>query len=329
MEGIVWQNLPEDLIEKVLATLPVSTLPKMRAVCKAWSSLILSQPFIEFCARTCGRQDHLLCFTTVRTKCTLAAFNLASNNWQSSSLNFRGSKRPVFFVAAGAGLILLNDRYVDVSTYCLYNPFTRVWTDLPPIPQAKGHSGPPLVAGIFERKDTKSYSLVVAGSNGYSRKSTYVFDSLTRTWQASGSLPQIRGDLTDGIVCGSYLHALASLTKELLSFDIKQGIWIKRRISFPPHASYLHLTRCSGTLQLVALVDAAHIEDDRTIRIWELSQKGNEWQELGAMPADICASLLQQCDGLHSFKCVWHGEVVYFSTYDCTTFLAFNVSLYH
>ncbi|KAJ7520656.1 hypothetical protein O6H91_19G015800 [Diphasiastrum complanatum] len=117
MEGIVWQNLPEDLIEKVLATLPVSTLPKMRAVCKAWSSLILSQPFIELCARTCGRQDHLLCFTTVRTKCTLAAFNLASNNWQSSSLNFRGSKRPVFFVVAGAGLILLNDRFVDITVW--------------------------------------------------------------------------------------------------------------------------------------------------------------------------------------------------------------------
>jgi hypothetical protein len=50
-EPKIWETFPEDLLEHVLARLPIATIICFRSVCQQWNNLITSQSFSQHCVQ--------------------------------------------------------------------------------------------------------------------------------------------------------------------------------------------------------------------------------------------------------------------------------------
>lgn len=51
MDERLWGDLREELIDRVLARLPIDSFFRLRAVCKRWNAIIYSQSFISDCSQ--------------------------------------------------------------------------------------------------------------------------------------------------------------------------------------------------------------------------------------------------------------------------------------
>ncbi len=51
MDERLWSDLGEELIDRVLARLPIDSFFRLRVVCKRWNAIIYSQSFISDCSQ--------------------------------------------------------------------------------------------------------------------------------------------------------------------------------------------------------------------------------------------------------------------------------------
>jgi hypothetical protein len=51
MDERLWGDLREELIDRVLARLPIDSFFRLRAVCKRWNAIIYSHSFISDCSQ--------------------------------------------------------------------------------------------------------------------------------------------------------------------------------------------------------------------------------------------------------------------------------------
>lgn len=89
MDSGVWEALSNDLVEKVIALLPLPSLFKARAVCKHWNSFIFSTKFHDIRADSISWSDlsfqesYLLVFLSVGSSITCTAYSSVLNRWLS------------------------------------------------------------------------------------------------------------------------------------------------------------------------------------------------------------------------------------------------------
>lgn len=51
MDERLWGDLREELVDRVLARLPIDSFFRLRAVCKRWNAIIHSHSFISDCSQ--------------------------------------------------------------------------------------------------------------------------------------------------------------------------------------------------------------------------------------------------------------------------------------
>ena len=114
MDGRIWSDLPECLLERIIARLPVITICKLRCVCKKWNSLPFSPSFPELSSTSLERPylvfpsiNYNACPATLSTLCpTLSQCYDLPLNRQHPELNLHvwlpGQKS---LMGADAGLL--------------------------------------------------------------------------------------------------------------------------------------------------------------------------------------------------------------------------------
>lgn len=125
MDPQIWGNLPFHLLESVLAWLPISSLLRLRCVCKRFNNILYSPGLwaTHRRARWCVAAWYL--FRGEGREC--AAFNPEADCWFKLPLEFLPSTKGRVVAAAGG---LLCVRQGDKMIVC--NPLTKAWLELPP-----------------------------------------------------------------------------------------------------------------------------------------------------------------------------------------------------
>ncbi|EFJ27069.1 hypothetical protein SELMODRAFT_412683 [Selaginella moellendorffii] len=312
----VWKDLPDALIERVLTLVPLPRLLQMRAVSKEWSLLILSQGFINLCARMDrsagggggGDSSFFLFFTATGPggAAVIAALSPVSGCWQPLSLDpIFGMEMEVSVVASGGGLLCLT----AASRIIACNPLTRSWRLLPEIPGCS-RLLPLLTAIQIDQKG--GYKILVAGPGGWSDQRTFVFDSTTPSaWARKGDLPIDVLDLeSEGVVSAGFLYVTCLIPRcRLLAFDFARGEWSKTQIPLPAGIASSNLVSCGEEVHLVAALGEA-------IRIWKLGKEAPSWDLVEEMPRELCCCFLDGGAGRDSFRCAGRGSWIFVLSYD-------------
>ncbi|XP_039125812.1 F-box only protein 6-like isoform X1 [Dioscorea cayenensis subsp. rotundata] len=282
MDEQIWKDFPEDLIEAVIARLPIATFFQFRSVCRKWNSLLTSPSFSEQCADVPRVNPWF--FTNHRHVFTGAIYDPSLKKWHHPVFQFLPVRMATLPVASAGGLICLWD--VNQLNFYVCNPLTLSFKGIPPC--SDRGLAPAAVGMVLNGRTTSSgYKLIWLDCNGDHQ----VYDSLQNTWTCPGVVPpsikhQLSLDLRSQTVSiGSTLYFMCANPDSVVSYDAVSGAWKRFVIPSPKHLTDRTLAECGGQLLLVGLLsnNAA-----TCVYVWELQKMTLLWKEVDRMPNIWC-----------------------------------------
>ncbi|KAH7300069.1 hypothetical protein KP509_24G043700 [Ceratopteris richardii] len=277
LDGGIWSCLPEDILEKVLAWLPLTSVLRFRVVCRRWNTLLLSESFLSSHSRSSMRRQP--CFLL----CTIGQFACSYDPSLGKWLTLLKPTSPgASVITSTRSLFCLGNQVAECRVLCVCNPITRRLRRLPPMHKLR------LIHKIamLEDRRTKSYSIVVAGEDALPmpnphafRLITEVFDSRSYSWRGAADPPPSATFGSDpGVWFKGAFYCLTELPYGLVRFSLQEGTWEEVRVSMPPFLSVPSLVTTRNRLMMIARCESTRDyplqgEKDEAatrVRIWEL-----------------------------------------------------------
>ncbi|EFJ31846.1 hypothetical protein SELMODRAFT_87170 [Selaginella moellendorffii] len=279
MDPNLWSHLPDDLLDRILAWLPIDAFFRLATLCRRWSRLATSKSFHDLCATVPSTAILFVKIIACDCQQLLTTFSPAASRWYKLPLAFLPPNAGLP-VATARGLLCFTNHFQgynndEYTALFVCNPLTKAWRELPPM---LFHHRPTLVTMVADAA-TKSYKLVVAG-----RWTTEVYSSATNSWKRSACLPRGEEISRNVALCNGVLYCLTPrwYNCSLLAFSIQHETWIKIKTGrLPGYCQFRNLVECSGQ---VAIVGKCVRHQVFTICVWFLDQRSLKWREVGRMP---------------------------------------------
>lgn len=316
----VFNGLPEEVTERILAHLPISSVFRCRCVCKQWNKLLTSNPFLQLWNQISPRDLWFLVYHTCRI---VAAYSPTSQKWNNLPLYDRCSldSSQVLLLASSGGLLCFRNRNSDYPTLIVCNPVTSSHRILPEMPQVRYIDIVGMVA-TTKGVGIDSYQILVTGTNEPAsiESITEVYDSRTGVWEHHCCSNQeflqfwyeVHAIWHDGFFYCLATPLNTSQGYRLIAYDMEKRFWIDLNVKMPfGDIRCPSLLICQGKLYLAGKI----VEDYliKSICIWELNREKMKWVKMVEMPDDV----LKKIHSPHSvlIQCQGHGDLMCFSTH--------------
>lgn len=322
MDQSLWQFLPEDLLDRVLVWLPLTSCVRFRSVCKSWRSFMYSQRFLALRSHGPACEPWVLSFRElpphVHHGSPLKGHVFDPTNNKTFTLDFPFLPQDSVPVAAAGGFVCFccdaNNSIQDVVdrdvSFYVCNPVTKAWTLIPSLCARVS------VVTLIADPGSDFYKLVVVCESSSDRwlwmgildHSAKEYDSKLNRWKAISDVYSGEQFKPGSVFCHGKVHLLSSETVQAL--DIQQGVWTE--FQAPSYSSCANLIECKGRLLIVGdmvHLNVFHLPNVSTyvgIVIWELDPVSECWMEVARMPETIVANF-----SYSSFSCVVLDELIY------------------
>ncbi|MCO5549185.1 hypothetical protein L7F22_002651 [Adiantum nelumboides] len=352
MDVKIWSSLPEDIIEKVLAWVPLTSVLRFRAVCRRWNSVLLSGRFLSSHSKSSlHRQPCFLLCTIGQVSCT---YDPSLGKW----LTLLKPTSPGASVVASTGsLLCLGNQVTECRVLSVCNPITRSLRHLPAMSKLR------LIHKVtmVEDRNTNSYTIVVAGEDGLPMPNphnfnliTEVFNSRCNAWHAAEDpLPEANFGSDPGVWFQGSFYCLTELPYGIVRFCPEEGVWRKVSVVMPSSLSVPSLVTAKNRMMMVGRCKVdVQTGAAITIRLWELVQRRKEmskqedditfhheeqegagvvvnswkenatvvhgdyeWTEVMEMPRSVSNEFLAPLASYSPFVCVGVGSSIFMTTH--------------
>ncbi|KAI5079940.1 hypothetical protein GOP47_0005419 [Adiantum capillus-veneris] len=284
----IWDNLPQELAEKVFSLLPVASIFRCRCVCKKWLQVLSGRTFLELWAQVSPQASWFLVYNNLHG---IAAFSPSSSSWSNVPVFARCSLDPqrVLLIASSGGLLCFRTRNTKYATLIVCNPVTKRSRALPDMLRVRYIQ----VLGMATDKATNTYKILVTGASDLntSISITEVYDSCTGQWHHHGSSQQDFLQFwceVQAVWCNGSFYCLTMPTQglRLLAHNMLQKKWLDVCVDMPSgDLRCASLLACQGRLLLAGKI----VVDNsvKSVRIWELDQHAYVWKEVTSIPSAI------------------------------------------
>lgn len=313
LDGMQWYDLHEDILERVLARIPISSFFQFRSVCKGWNSLIDSPSFMKACSEVPSRRPW---FYMVDSKDDASSvYDTEVNKWHHIKYPCEPSENVKFKPVASAGGLLCFRSPLGYFSVC--NPLTACCRKLP-----NTETTQPIHA-IAMVSDLNSYKVIVIYGE-MDAFVTKVYDSCKECWtepSINWNMEELRTGKTSskqnvtnddetvyflnkgGNVVARDMRRSSSkefssiITStqhgeetiyflngggKVVSCNMQKGIWNEFPPLLPSTSEYsIDLVDCGGRMLVVIVHE---MMESATIRIWELNDTRSEWVQVLALP---------------------------------------------
>ncbi|MCO5577756.1 hypothetical protein L7F22_031588 [Adiantum nelumboides] len=318
----IWSQLPEKLVERVVASLPLPSFFRSRLVCKRWYSLLFSDSFLELCTKVRPARPWFLLFRR-GVWSEAFVFDAVGRAWFRLDLSFLPPRFSV--VAAAGGLLCCISEARGCKTVLICNPLTRACVQLPSA--LKERFVPTM--GLVVDPLTKAYRAIVAGDDLISpfavkNLTTEVYDSRLQQWRMTAPLPRLC-NLESGktTYANGFFYCMNYSPFSVLAYDAEQGVWSKIQAPMRRFLRTPNLVECRGRLVLVAAVEKNKLNVPKSIRIWGLQHSRTNWVELERMPQGLYEEFMR-ISGQKAFYCIGHGNLILITLPDCPEMLLYD-----
>lgn len=309
LDGSVWGDLPEELMDRVLAWLPPVCLFRLRGVCRRWHSVLNERGFLNLLSQL---PSHGPCFLMSQKNgetWQTAVYSHPMNSWHSLPLTFIPRKAHSLIASAG-GLLCFTGLEGRHDHLFVCNPLRKEFKFLP----VMHHSRQLGFVHMVVDKKVRCYRIITTGDGSYTGSNrampTEVYDSKSDSWAVYDSMPVGNLHSLKSAFCNGRLYCLTLSPCGLVAFDINQGVWKSIPVRMPRSLLDAFLVSGdSGCLLLVGRVGLYSVH--QSMRIWELDQRLMDWVEIGRMPHLMFKALLKS--SAESFQCFGHGSYICFS----------------
>lgn len=280
MDATLWHQLPEHILERILAHLPYPSLVRFFSVCKSWNALKATPTFLELVKEAPSQGPWFLLLRNQDYRETYT-FNPTANKWLELLPPSLPINHMFFPVTAAGGLLCFSSCANGRTTLVVCNPLTKLWRELPPMLKIQTYH----MAGMAVDMTTRNYRIVVVGIYGIYDvyyPTTEVYNSATNSWHITGEIP--RGPLFPSrrtLLSGEILYSWCCDPPDgLVAYNLRDGVW--SQIHAPMrHVLESHtLIECQGRIYTVGGLRENNLT--KCICVWELQRPELEWKEVCA-----------------------------------------------
>ncbi|KAL2642052.1 hypothetical protein R1flu_009639 [Riccia fluitans] len=326
-------TLPDEIMVKTLASLPVVNLVRNRVVCKRWNELLTSGGLQEMWAREASAkppESWTLFYDNNHWEA--AMYNVGLNRWFALPLN---SLIPSQFQIAGTsarGLLCVTGHVRGSFAVGMCNPLSRVFRQLPPLVHNRYHAD---VSAMDSPGTSRGYKILATGYRVVEMDVTSeIYDSESDCWKVLDNLPRKRK--LARYVHDYPVHQSSSMdgkfyfftndsdgglgAGQIVAFDAEDESWssvespqwtvLRRSLYWNPC-----LLARNGCLILAGGAKCNKNSSSQpgcsSIQIWKLDLRvhGGEWMEEARMPASMFRRFHAKFE---TFRCFGHGEYLLF-----------------
>lgn len=313
METSIWSNLPDDVVDRILARLPAESFLCLRCVCKRWNALLSSPSFLSLCSKISSHRPWLIMLKRQDER-IFRAYDSFLNKWHSISLSFLPYPTAEVVATAG-GLLCLK------TAFCLLvcNPLTKNWREFP----YNSFEHNLCAIAMVAVEEPRGYKILLAGSSPDRR--TEAYDSITDSWKRTGDLPLRTNLRYEATYCDTVIYFTTSEPFMIMGYNLRKESWLRVEAPMPQSLTCNRLVSCGNQLYLVGGVGANGIS--RSIWVWELIQDGMEWREVQKLPEMMCKKFLAIC--YHNYEhicCIGHEDFICLSCFTYPEVLVYKLS---
>ncbi|KAL0412108.1 UNVERIFIED_CONTAM: F-box/kelch-repeat protein [Sesamum latifolium] len=327
--------LPDDLLERILAYLPIASIFRAGCVCKRWHEIVTSERFLWSTSHDASQKPWYFMFTSSDEPVGYA-YDPILRKWYGIDLPCIQTSN--WFIASSCGLVCFMDNESRSELY-ICNPITRrcKGLDEPPGPKFSDYSA--LAISVDRASHNYNISIVkskqVPGNFFQWDLSIHLYDSEAMTWATT--LTEIltgwrAGD--ESVICDGVLYFLIYSTGGG-GPDNRHGLIMYNLRSRPPHGLLMRSfipAPCSLTCgrlmnlkEKLIMVGGIGKQDRpdiiKGIGIWLLN--GREWQEIARMPHKFFQGFGEFDD---VFASSGTDDLIYIQSYGAPTLLIFDVN---
>ncbi|KAI8022572.1 F-box/kelch-repeat protein [Camellia lanceoleosa] len=327
--------LPDDLLERILAYLPIASIFRAGCVCKRWSEIISSRRFLWNRSHVSSQKPWYFMFTSSDEPIGYACDPIL-RKWYSIELP--RIQTSSWFIASSRGLVCFMDND-SRSELHICNPITKCCKRLEDPPGLKFSEYSALAISVNSMSHNYNVSVVkskqVPGNFFQWDLSIHVYDSETMTWGTplKEVLAGWRGG-NESMICDGVLYFLIYSTgggapenrHGLIAYNLSNqsthGLLAQNSIPVPCSLTCGRLMNLNEKLAMVGGIGKQDRPDIiKGIGIWVLN--GKEWQEIARMPHKFF-------QGFGEFDEVFASsganELVYIQSYGAPALLMFDMS---
>ncbi|KAK1324260.1 F-box/kelch-repeat protein [Acorus calamus] len=329
--------LPDDILERILALLPVASIFRAGAVCKRWNHVVNSESFLlSFTTELSPQKPWYFMFTGNEDPVGFA-YDPILRKWHG--LDLPCIEATNWFVASSFGLVCFMDNDTRTRLF-VCNPITKDWTQLLPPPDGIFPDYSALSVSVDRRTHNYTVTLVktkqMPGDFQQWNLSIHIYDSDMRSWMSPVEevLVGWRGG-DESIICDGVLYCLIYSTAVVGSSETRHALIMYDLQSRSSHVSFLQnlihvpcsltcgrLMNLNEKLVMVGGIGKPDRPDIiKGIGIWEFHK--SEWREVSRMPH-------RYFQGFGEFDDVFASsgtdDLVYIQSYGAPALLVFDMN---
>ncbi|CAK9153634.1 unnamed protein product [Ilex paraguariensis] len=326
--------LPDDLLERILAYLPIASIFRAGCVCKRWHDIVSSERFLWNLSLLLTQKPWYFMFTS-SDEPTGYAYDPILRKWYG--IEFPCFQTPNWLTASSYGLVCFMDNDSQRELY-VCNPITKGCKRLVEPPGLKSSDFSALAISVSQISRNYNVSIVkskqVPGNFFQWDLSIHVYDSETMMWATplTEVLTGWRGG-EESVICDGVLYFLIystgggmpdnrhGLVAYNLSSRLSHGLLKRSFIRVPCSLTCGRLMSLKEKLVMVGGIGKPDWPDIiKGIGIWVLN--GKEWQEIARMPH-------KYFQGFGEFDEVFASsgadDLIYIQSYGAPALLVFDV----
>ncbi|KAE9601032.1 hypothetical protein Lal_00039182 [Lupinus albus] len=340
----IWSKLPQRLIDRIIAFLPLPAFFRARCVCKRWYSLLFNNNFLELYLQVSPQRHWFIFFKNKTRKSYIYKNNNGGSGAGSSCEGYLFDPYDIAWyrisfalvpsgfspASSSAGLLCWVSDEAGPKSMLLCNPILGSLTQLLP-PTLR----PRLFPSIGLTITPTCIDVTVAGDDMIS---PYAVKNLTSEtfhidgggfysiWGTTCSLPRLCS-----LESGRMVHAEGKFycmncsPFSVLSYDISSNTWFKIQAPMRRFLRSPSLVECEGKLLLVAAVEKSKLNVPKSLRVWSLQGCGTMWVESERMPQQLYVQF-SELEAGNGFECVGNGEFIVIMIKRTDKVLLFDIS---
>lgn len=328
--------LPNDLLERILAYLPIASILRAGTVCKRWHEIVSSKRFLWNNSHVLSQKPWYFMFTSSDEPVGYA-YDPIFRKWYGIELPCIDTSN--WFITSSSGLVCFMDSDSRSELY-VCNPITKSSIRLEEPPGLKFSDYSALAISV--NRMTHNYTISVVKSKQVPDNffqwdlSVHIYESETMSWVTA--LTEVvtgwrAGD--ESVICNGILYVLIYSTgggtsdsrHGLVTYNLitrtSHGMLIRSVLPMPCPLTCGRLMNLKEKLVMVGGIGKHDRPDIITgIGIWILN--GKEWQDVARMPHKFFQGFGEFDD---VFASSGTDDIIYIQSYGAPHLLAFDMNL--
>lgn len=332
MDPGIWRRLPEDLLERILALLPLKTLLNLRPTCKHFNSLLFSPSFLSLTKIPLLSSFLLLSHPQSHPRFPL--YDSFRDCWRTLALTLPLTCPP-HLISTSNGLLCFS----LPNSFLICNFLTKSMKTIhfPSYP-CSSTTIISLSSHVCEPSPSPSSSSTSKSPHGYklftlnlASNLAFVYTSVADSWTQFRGFDPILSENSHhvGVFFNGSLYFTTREPFSVVGFELDNGKWEKLVAPMPIELTFARLVS-SGDGEGKRLFMVGGVGQDgisRNLKLWELGEDGWNWEEIATLPELMCRKLVSVC--YHNYEhvyCLWHNGFVSVCCYNWPEILVYKVS---